>query len=136
MRMATHSEIIANSPCALIVSLRSVECHFRGLEHRRFRELRRLWQALGVLASARRLGVDNPSMFKRGMLYVGGLVASVVVPYLIFGDGSLWKNPSAWTAWLSSNSTSGTNQLSEFGAGGIDNSFAAGRRGGGLGGPK
>lgn len=77
-------------------------------------------------------------MFKRGFLYVVGLIASFVVPYLLWGDGSLFGGKNGWQTLFGSSVTNYS--ANDLGVSGLDNSFAAnhagGQRGLGSGAPK
>lgn len=68
-------------------------------------------------------------MFKRGFVYIGGLVASFLVPYLIWGDGSLLGGKNISQLLFGSSST----KYSTTDPSGLDGPLAAsagGQRGG------
>lgn len=80
-------------------------------------------------------------MVKRGFLYILGLIASFVVPYLMWGDGSLFGGKNGWqTMFGSSGGASSAYSAGDFGLASTDGTFAAnqigGQRGATGGGPR
>lgn len=67
-------------------------------------------------------------MFKRGFVYVAGLIASFVVPYLIWGDGSLLGGKNLWQTFFGSSSAAYSSH--DFGSGGYEGAFASSAAGG------